>query len=199
MEQGVEQVGGTGWGRWVEQVGGAGGGADGWGRWVGQGCYSLCSQLQMCSAHPLVSPPLQQFGIQLASQVLAHYPLPSATDTAQLLLKKLHTLLAEVPRQAHTDLFIPVLPFLVTLCQSFPPLSEETTRFLLKLGRQHLLAPSQPPGQGERAADKQGIKEFLSSVEGGGEERGQPQEQHLMLLAVQQTFKQLAEKAIIKF
>lgn len=141
---------------------------------------------------------MQQFGIQLASQVLAHYPLPSATDTAQQLLKKLHTLLAEVPRQAHTDLFTPVLPFLVTLCQSFPPLSEETTRFLLKLGRQHLLGPSQP-SRGERTADKQGVKDFLSGIEGGGEERGRGQEQQLVLLAVQQTFKQLAEKAIIKF
>lgn len=141
---------------------------------------------------------LQQFGFQLASQVLAHYPLPSATDTAQLLLKKLHALLAEVPRQAHADLFLPVLPFLVTLCQSFPPLSEETTRFLLKLGRQHLLGPSQRP-QGERVADRQGVRELLSSIERDGEERGRAQEQHVVLQAVEQAFKQLAEKAIIRF
>lgn len=141
---------------------------------------------------------LQQFGLQLASQVLAQYPLPSAADTTQLLLKKLHALLAEVPRQAHVDLFLPVLPFLVTLCQSFPPLSEETTRFLLKLGRQHLLGPAHPPSR-ERMADRQGVREFLRSIEGEGAEQTRPHEQNTVLQAVQQTFKQLAEKAIIRF
>ena len=141
---------------------------------------------------------LQQFGLQLASQVLAQYPLPSAADTTQLLLKKLHALLAEVPRQAHVDLFLPVLPFLVTLCQSFPPLSEETTRFLLKLGRQHLLGPAHPPSR-ERMADRQGVREFLRNIEGEGAEQTRPHEQNTVLQAVQQTFKQLADKVIIRF
>lgn len=146
---------------------------------------------------PLLFLCLQQFGFQLASRVLAHYPLPSATDTAQLLMKKLHALLAEVPRQAHVDLFLPVLPFLVTLCQSFPPLSEETARFLLKLGRQHLLGPTHL-ARGDRMADRQGVREFLCSIEADGEQ-DHTQEQHTVLQAVQLAFKQLAEKAIIRF
>ena len=73
------------------------------------------------------------FAIQLAATVTAQYPLSDAMGVARNIFKRLDRLVIEVPSVQQDKVFKPVLPAVVTFCETFPPLCTEATSFLLHL------------------------------------------------------------------
>ena len=62
------------------------------------------------------------FAIQLAATVTAQYPLSDAMGVARNIFKRLDRLVIEVPSVQQDKVFKPVLPAVVTFCETFPPL-----------------------------------------------------------------------------
>jgi len=77
----------------------------------------------------------QQFAIQLGIHVIHQYPLAKSMGLAQQIITKLTTLVNEIPKESLDAFFTPLFPSTVLLCQTFPPLAQEVTNFLLHLGR----------------------------------------------------------------
>ena len=76
---------------------------------------------------------LQQFGIQLAAHVIEQYPLPDAMGIAKDIFKRLMVLSNEIPASLREGYFLPLLPSVVKLSKTFPPLCKEATEFLVHL------------------------------------------------------------------
>ena len=77
----------------------------------------------------------QQFGIQLAAHVINQYPRPEVLSIAEDIFKRLMILTNEIPDHLRETYFLPLLPVVVLLCQTFPPLCSEATKFLVGLSR----------------------------------------------------------------
>ena len=78
----------------------------------------------------------QVFAIQLAAHVIHQYPLPESVGLVKdSIFKKLHRFIDEVPSKRQHGVFFPLLPAIVLLCQTFPPLTVEAVDFLLHLCR----------------------------------------------------------------
>lgn len=75
------------------------------------------------------------FAVQLAAYVTNQYPLPESLGVIRDIFKRLHRFTEEIPSEKHHEVFIPILPFVVLFCETFPPLSVEATDFLLHLCR----------------------------------------------------------------
>lgn len=54
---------------------------------------------------------------------------------AQQIITKLTSLVDEIPKESLEAFFTPLFPCAILLCQTFPPLAQEMTNFLLHLGR----------------------------------------------------------------
>ena len=76
---------------------------------------------------------LQQFGIQLAAHVIEQYPLPDAMGIAKDIFKRLMVLNNEIPASMREEYFLPLLPSVVKLSKTFPPLCKEAAEFLVYL------------------------------------------------------------------
>ena len=92
-------------------------------------CIIMC--LQLLSFFSTV----QQFGVQLAAHVLQQYPLPEALSIAQDIFKRLKLLVSEIPTEQREQYFVPLLPAVVKLCQTFPPLCCDAVEFLVQLSK----------------------------------------------------------------
>lgn len=77
----------------------------------------------------------QQFAIQLAAHIIQQYPLPDAMGIARDIFQRLTIIANEIPADMRELYFIPLLPAVVQLCQTFPPLSTEATEFLVQLSK----------------------------------------------------------------
>ena len=75
------------------------------------------------------------FSVQLAAFVTNQYPLPESLGLIRDIFKRLHRFTEEIPSEKHHEVFIPLLPFVILFCETFPPLSLEATNFLLYLCR----------------------------------------------------------------
>ena len=75
------------------------------------------------------------FAVQLAAYVTNQYPLPESLGLIRDIFKRLHQFTEELPSEKHHEVFVPLLPFVVLFCETFPPLSVEATDFLLHLCR----------------------------------------------------------------
>ena len=76
--------------------------------------------------------------------MIHQYSLPESVGLVKDILKKLHRFIDEVPSKRQHGVFTPLLPAIVLLCQTFPPLSVEAIDFLLHLCRVCLI--NNPPG-----------------------------------------------------
>ena len=103
--------------------------------------------------------------MQLAAEVMKQYPLPEAMGTAKDIFKRLTVLSNEIPKSIRESYFLPVLPAIVKLCQTFPPLCSEATEFLVHLCKTSAFIDSQAPQLSPFSA---GITKFhkLQSLEG---------------------------------
>lgn len=54
---------------------------------------------------------------------------------AKQIITKLTSLVDEIPKESLEVFFTPLFPCTILLCQTFPPLAQEMTNFLLHLGR----------------------------------------------------------------
>ena len=63
------------------------------------------------------------------------YPLAKSMGLAQQIITKLTSLVDEIPKESLEAFFTPLFPCAILLCQTFPPLAQEMTNFLLHLGR----------------------------------------------------------------
>ena len=77
----------------------------------------------------------QQFGLQLAAHIINQYPRPEVLPIAEDIFKRLVILTNEIPDHMRETYFLPLLPSVVLLCQTFPPLCSEATKFLVGLSR----------------------------------------------------------------
>lgn len=77
----------------------------------------------------------QQFGVQLASHVIEQYPLPDAMGIAKDIFKRLMVLTNEIPASVREQYFLPILPSVVKLAKTFPPLCKEAAEFLVQLSK----------------------------------------------------------------
>ena len=73
------------------------------------------------------------FAVQLAANVTNQYPLPESLGVVRDIFKHLHPLTEEIPSEKHHKVFIPLLPFVILICETFPPLSVEATDILFYL------------------------------------------------------------------
>lgn len=96
---------------------------------VADSVHDLCGYVSYAPPSP------QLFAVQLATQVTHHYPLPESMGTASDMIRRLGRLTTEVPVKKRDLVFKPLLPCVVSLCQTFPPICVEGTEFLLQLGR----------------------------------------------------------------
>ena len=148
------------------------------------------------SPFPHILHPLQQFGVLLASYVVQQYPLQEALTIVDDILKRLLILTSEIPAHMREDYFTPLLPALVRFCRTFPPLCSKVTRILVELSRVSSVG-EQGGKRDSRGLGRHFVGAGGTSVnsEGGlGKTRGK----RSFLSAVENTFQELVETAIVK-
>ncbi|GIY57043.1 integrator complex subunit 2 [Caerostris extrusa] len=74
----------------------------------------------------------QIFAIELASHLCSQYAIAKSLSVAKLCINVCNTLLGSTQQ---TKLFLPVLPALIRMCETFPPLCEDVAFLLCQLGR----------------------------------------------------------------
>ncbi|GFT54787.1 integrator complex subunit 2 [Nephila pilipes] len=78
---------------------------------------------------------LQIFAIELASHLCSQYAIAKSLSVAKLCINVCNTLLGVLPSFLQSKLFLPALPALVRMCETFPPLCEDVAFLLCQLGR----------------------------------------------------------------
>ncbi|KAM8975093.1 integrator complex subunit 2 [Pelodytes ibericus] len=77
----------------------------------------------------------QIFAIQLLSYLCIQYALPKSLSMARLAINVMGTLLTVLTQAKRYIFFMPTLPCLVSFCQAFPPLYEDTMSLLVQIGQ----------------------------------------------------------------
>lgn len=77
----------------------------------------------------------QLFAVQLISHLAVQYPIPKSYSMCNYVMQRMSDLLAALPVVKRNQYFIPATECLVRICKAFPPLREEVTSLLLKLGK----------------------------------------------------------------
>ncbi|XP_072273333.1 integrator complex subunit 2 [Pyxicephalus adspersus] len=77
----------------------------------------------------------QIFAIQLLSHLCIQYALPKSLSMARLAINVMGTLLTVLTQAKRYVFFMPTLPCLVSFCQAFPPLYEDTMSLLIQIGQ----------------------------------------------------------------
>ena len=95
-------------------------------------------------------------------------------------------------------MFVPILPFLVSLCKAFPPLVEEVTMFLIRLGRCHIVEPAnmQNKTSTESASVKVAMSILFKDSESYEEHQARREEKSVISTAIERTFKLIAGNAV---
>ena len=77
----------------------------------------------------------QIFAIDLSSHLSLQYALPKSLSIAKLCINTLTTLLGILSSDTRIEMFRAVLPCIVRFAEAFPPLLDDSTQFLMQLGR----------------------------------------------------------------
>ncbi|CAL1297098.1 unnamed protein product [Larinioides sclopetarius] len=77
----------------------------------------------------------QIFAIELTSHLCSQYAIAKSLSVAKLCINVCNTLLGVLPSSEQSKLFLPALPALVRMCETFPPLCEDVAFLLCQLGR----------------------------------------------------------------
>ena len=67
--------------------------------------------------------------------MIEQYPLPDAMGVAKDIFKRLMVLSNEIPASLREEYFLPLLPSVVKLSKTFPPLCKEAAEFLVHLSK----------------------------------------------------------------
>ena len=67
--------------------------------------------------------------------MIEQYPLPDAMGIAKDIFKRLMVLSNEIPASVREEYFLPLLPSVVKLSKTFPPLCKEAAEFLVHLSK----------------------------------------------------------------
>ena len=131
----------------------------------------------------------QQFAVQLAAHVIQQYPLPEAMGVAKDIFKRLMVLANEIPADMREAYFLPLLPAVVKLCQTFPPLCTEATEFLVCLSKVCV------------SRDVQSVKSKingLQTVSFGQDLKSQLTRDNGLHESIQSTFQELVSTTVVK-
>ncbi len=110
---------------------------------------------------------------------------------AKDILKRLSILANEIPSHLRDKYFRPLLPSLVMLCQTFPPLCTETTKFLVSLRRECMSDEKMTRDAIATVAQAQGY-----SRGGGARSTGMSTEVGLVE-AVRETFQEIVTATLV--
>ncbi|KAG1673893.1 Integrator complex subunit 2 [Nymphon striatum] len=134
----------------------------------------------------------QAFGIELISHLSLKYALPKALSIARLAVQVLSTLISVLSTDKHCEVFAPLLPALVRICQAFPPLCEDVVNFLLQLG-----CVSSSLSSFDNASSPRNITDFLSLSPSPSSFLKHLKPNNPLGHQIQQTFTELCEKVIL--
>ncbi|XP_060560461.1 integrator complex subunit 2-like [Ruditapes philippinarum] len=90
----------------------------------------------------------QIFAIKLTSHLCCQYALPKSLSIAKLCINVMFAMIGVLDAKKRVEFFSETLPYLVKICQAFPPLCEDVTSLLIQIGRvclSHLTASSNVP------------------------------------------------------
>jgi len=77
----------------------------------------------------------QLFAVQLTSHLAVQYPIPKSYSISKHVVDRLCDLLLTLPTVKRNQFFVPSLTCLLRISKAFPPLREDITDLLLKLGK----------------------------------------------------------------
>lgn len=77
----------------------------------------------------------QVFAVQLISHLALQYPIPKSFAMSKYVIQRMDDMLAALPVAKRNQFFVPALKCLARISKAFPPVREEVTELLLKLGR----------------------------------------------------------------
>lgn len=90
----------------------------------------------------------QIFAIKLTSHLCCQYALPKSLSIAKLCINVMFAMIGVLDAKKRVEFFRQTLPYLVKICQAFPPLCEDVTSLLIQIGRvclSHLTCTSNIP------------------------------------------------------
>lgn len=90
----------------------------------------------------------QVFAIKLTSYLCCQYALPKSLSIAKLCINVMFAMIGVLDAKKRVEFFMETLPYLVRICQAFPPLCEDVTSLLIQIGRvclSHLTSTSNIP------------------------------------------------------
>ena len=145
----------------------------------------------------------QQFAIQLGIRVIHQYPLAKSMGLAQQIITKLTTLVNEIPKESLDAFFTPLFPSTVLLCQTFPPLAQEVTNFLLHLGRVVTSSTQCEPVNIRSLGkltdySKDEITRYINHAWQGKKRTKETNSDEGMIKRIEDTFLQLVNTAVLK-
>ena len=117
--------------------------------------------------------------------MIQQYPLPDAMGIAKDIFKRLALLASEIPAKIREEYFHPLLPSVVKLCQTFPPLCSEATEFLVHLSK--VCVPLTSGVTGKDFADTSQERKPLTN--------GKPKK---LLKSIQSAFQELVDSAVVR-
>lgn len=122
--------------------------------------------------------------------------------TASDIIRRLGRLTTEVPVNKRDAVFKPLLPCVVSLCETFPPICVEGTEFLLQLGRVCLSSQPSSLYQHVKTAHDSVSLDLLHSSNADPviamEDRLAKLAEMSLVEAVQWTFSQLIHSAVLR-
>lgn len=77
----------------------------------------------------------QLFAVQLISYLAIQYPIPKSFAMCKYVIQQMNDLLAALPVAKRNQFFVPALGCMERMSKAFPPIREEITDLLLKIGR----------------------------------------------------------------
>lgn len=133
----------------------------------------------------------QQFAVQLAAEVMEQYPLPEAMGTAKDIFKRLTALSNEIPENVRESYFRPILPAVVQLCRTFPPLCTEATEFLVHLSKISACLDNQASRVGPFYSRPGALHRVQSEVTSAARSSS-------FISSIQKTFQELVSTTVVK-
>lgn len=120
--------------------------------------------------------------------MIQQYPLPEAMGITKDIFKRLTVLASEIPAKIREEYFHPLLPSVVKLCQTFPPLCSEATGFLVHLSKVCVPLPS-----GIMGKDFTDVNQ--NEQQGKSLTNGKPKK---LLRSIQSAFQELVDSAVVR-
>ena len=122
--------------------------------------------------------------------MIEQYPLPDAMGIAQDIFKRLMVLSNEIPASMREEYFLPLLPSVVKLSKTFPPLCKEAAEFLVHLSKTcgaSLSSKSMGISSLDVTADSSNVFGAVSVTGGNGQ----------INKAIQKAFEEIVKNAVV--